>query len=813
MSQIALTAEEARAASREELFRRLASRPGGLSAAEAADRLKRYGYNEIPERRVNPIVRFLSYFWGPIPWMIESAVLISIVLGRWEDFAIIFSLLLFNAFVGSWQESKADTAVGMLKKNLAVRSIVFRDGRRVGVPARELVPGDVVRIRLGDIVPADVKLVDGEYLLVDESALTGESLPVDKHMSDIAYSGTVVRRGEMNGLVFATGTASYFGRTARLVAETKTVSHFQQALLNIGNYLISLALVLAVVVFIVGFIRQQGVLETLQFALILTVAAIPAALPAVLTTTMAVGAMDLAKRQAIVSRLIAIEELASMDVLCSDKTGTITENRLAIAGIESYAGFTKEDVLLAARLASREEDRDPIGMVIIERVEETGNVAARVDMYRPVSFSPFDPVSKRTIAVVEDSEGKRFSAAKGAPQVILGLTRDRQALSAGVLELIDAFATRGYRALGVAMTDELGRWRFVGLLALYDPPRKDSAETIATARSMGVDVKMVTGDHTAIAREIAAAVNMPTAVTTASCFLGRPEHEAEQIVEEADGFAEVFPEHKYRIVELLQARGHVVGMTGDGVNDAPALKKANVGIAVAGATDAARSSAAIILTEAGLSVIIDAIKKSREIFRRMNNYAIYRITETIRVLFFIALSIVVFGFYPVTALMIVLLALLNDFPIMTIAYDNVRYSKTPERWNFMTLLGISTLLGLIGVVSSFGLLYIGVVILQLSTAALQSLIYLKLSVSGHLVLFAARTTGPFWSIRPATPLLLAVFGTQLIATLIVVYGFLLPPIGWSLALFVWVYGVALFLITDFIKVRAYPLFERAGIRR
>ncbi len=453
-------------------------------------------------------------------------------------------------------------------------------------------------------------------------------------------------------------------------------------------------------------------------------------------------------------------------------------------------------------LSSREEDKDPIDVAIVEKSREE---EIDVSGYDLTKFEPFDPVSKRTEAEVEGPEGQ-FEAAKGAPQAILSLVEGVSEAS-NVDEKVNAFAAKGYRALGVARTDKAGAWRYVGLIALYDPPRDDSAETIKTAQSMGVEVKMVTGDHVAIAKEIASMVGMETEICPASAFVDKSDEEAETVIENADGFAQVFPEHKFRIVELLQSKGHIVGMTGDGVNDAPALKKADAGIAVSGATDAAKSAAAIVLTQPGLSVIIDAIKESRRIFRRMNSYAIYRISETIRVLFFITLSIVVFSFYPVTALMIVLLALLNDFAIMSIAYDRAEYSSQPDRWRMSSVMGMALFLGLIGTVESFGLLFFGLDYLHLSKEILQSFMYLKLSVAGHLIIFIARTKGHFWSYRPGNLLVGAVIGTQLIATLIAVYGFLIPPIGWRLAAIVWAYAIVVFLIIDQLKVRFYKFFD------
>lgn len=811
MPQGILSTEDAKNVPLKQLFQELSSSEKGLSSSESRSRLERYGPNEISEKKVNPFLKFLGYFWGPIPWMIEVAVILSAAINHWEDFWIILALLCLNAVVGFWQEHKADNAIELLKQKLALEARVLRDGKWNKLPARELVPGDVVRVRLGDLVPADIKLMEGDYLLADESTLTGESLPVEKHVSDLGYAGSTVRQGEMTALVVSTGMNTYFGKTASLVETAKTQSHFRKAIIKIGDYLIFLAIALVTVIFLVALFRHESLLETLQFALVLTVAAIPVALPAVLSVTMAIGAIALAKKEAIVSKLVAIEEMAGMDVLCSDKTGTITKNELTVAETVPLKGFTEKDVLLFGTLASRGEDKDPIDDAIIGKTKML-DFAAEIGSYKVTEFKPFDPVSKKTEVAVETADGKKFKVTKGAPQVILSLTANKETTGEEVNKSVDAFAAKGHRALGVAKTASDGNWQFVGLIALHDPPREDSAETIKTAQSMGIEVKMVTGDHMAIAKEIAKQVNLGTNIIQASSFLDKQDSEAQSVIEKAEGYAQVFPEHKYKIVESLQAKGHIVGMTGDGVNDAPALKKADAGIAVAGSTDAAKSAAAIVLTKPGLSVIIDSIKQSRKIFQRMTNYSIYRIAETIRVLLFITTSIIVFQFYPVTALMIILLALLNDAPIMTIAYDNVKYSDKPEKWNMRTLLSIATFLGVIGVFSSFLILYIGKDVFHLTPEVLQSFIYLKLSVAGHLTVFVARTKGHFWSVRPSKLLFAAVVITQLIATLITVYGFLLPAMGWGLAIFVWGFALTAFVLTDFIKTRLYNMLDHGGIK-
>jgi H+-transporting ATPase len=791
-----------------EVERRLGSSPDGLTAAEAQRRLAQYGPNEIEERKTNFLLKFLGYFWGPIPWMIEVAVVLSGVVRHWPDFFIILLLLVANAVVGFWEEREAGNAIAALKATLAVKARVLRDGKWINPAARELVPGDVIRLRLGDIVPADARLLGGDPVEVDQSALTGESLPAERKPGEAVFSGSIVRQGEIGAMVYATGGKTYFGRTANLVAQAHTVSHFQKAVLRIGNYLIILAVVLVAV--IIGFAIHRGdpVLATLQFALVLTVAAIPVAMPTVLSVTMAVGARLLAKKQAIVSRLVAIEELAGVDVLCADKTGTLTQNKLTLGDPFCLDNTPAGQVILCGALASRADNNDTIDLAVIGGLKDKDELKG----YSVLHFQPFDPVHKRTEATVKAGDGRTFRVTKGAPQVIMALSANAAQAAPAAGRAVDGFAARGFRSLGVARAEGDGPWRLLGVLPLFDPPREDAKATIATALAMGVKVKMVTGDALAIARETARKLGMGPEILDAA-GLGDPgkpaSAQAAESIEKADGFAQVFPEHKFHIVDVLQKRGHIVGMTGDGVNDAPALKKADCGIAVSGATDAARAAAAIVLMTPGLSVIIDAIKESRRIFQRMNSYAIYRITETLRVLFFMTLAILIFNFYPLTAVMIVMLALLNDGAILSIAYDNVHYKDKPEAWNMRVVLGVSTALGAVGVVSAFGLFYLGERVFHLDRAHIQTLMYLKLSVAGHLTIFLTRTRGPFWSIRPARALWAAVVGTQAVATLIAVYGLFMTPLGWGWAMFVWGYALAWFLVNDRVKLLAYRILGPA----
>ncbi len=789
-----------------EVEKRLGSSPDGLSHAEATKRLSQYGPNEIAEKKTNQFLKLLSYFWGPIPWMIEVAVLLSGVLAHWPDFFIILLLLFANALVGFTEEHSAGKAIDALKAQLAVKARVVRDGKWATPPSRELVPGDVIRMRLGDIVPADARLLDGDPVEVDESALTGESLPAERGPGDAVFSGSVIRQGEIGALVYGTGANTYFGQTAELVQDVPTASHFQKAVLRIGKFLILLALGMVVIITVVSILRGEPILTTLQFVLVLTVAAIPVAMPTVLSVTMAVGARLLAKKKAIVSRLVAIEELAGVDVLCSDKTGTLTQNKLTMGDPFALGKVPVDQVILSAALASRADDDDTIDLAVLAGLD--GKKA--LNGYKVVHFAPFDPVGKRTEATVKGPDGSTFKVTKGAPQVVLALAGNAAHVKSAVDEAVNGFAARGFRSLGVARAEGDGAWQFIGVLPLFDPPRKDAKATIATAVQMGVKVKMVTGDAIAIAQETAKALGMGTNILDAAS-IGDVKKKATATeaasIEAADGFAQVFPEHKFHIIDVLQKQGHIVGMTGDGVNDAPALKKADCGIAVSGATDAARAAASIVLMSPGLSVIIEAIKESRKIVQRMNSYAIYRISETLRVLVFVTAAILIFNFFPVTAIMIVVLALLNDGSILSIAYDNVHYKDQPEAWNMRLVIGMASVLGLIGPIAAFGLFFMADRGFHMDHAHLQTLMYLMLSVAGSLTIFLTRTRGPFWSIRPKRILLLAVLGAEAVATMLAGFGVLMTPLGLKWVLVVWGYSLAWFLVTDRVKLLAYRFLD------
>jgi len=785
-----------------QLLAELHSSVAGLTAIEALERLQHYGPNEIAERHRNPVLEFLGYFWAPIPWMIEVALALSLAARHWTDAVIIGVLLAMNGLVAYFEEHQAANAIAALKQRLASQARVLRDGAWMTVAVRELVPGDVVRVRLGDVMPADLRVLDDVTLEVDQSALTGESLAVSRGKGESLYSGSVLVRGEADALVCTTGASSYMGKTTELVESAGTVSHFQRAVLRIANYLIVIAVALVTLTVAVSLVRGNPTLQTLEFALVVTIASIPVALPAVLSVTMAIGARQLAHQQAVVSHLPAVEELGGIDVLCSDKTGTLTQNRLALAARWTAQGIPDNELLTVAALASRAEDNDLIDLAVIAAAGQRS--AAAVEQ-----FVPFDPVSKRTEARVGGADGQVFRVSKGAPQVIAALC-DGDGAAIEVDHVVERFAGHGHRSLGVAKTDGDGSWRLMGVLALADPPRDDSAATITAAKELGIDVKMVTGDQVAIGREIARQVGLGEQILDAGILDdGADDDDLGARVEATDGFAQVFPEHKYRIVRLLQARGHIVGMTGDGVNDAPALKQADAGIAVDGATDAARAAADVVLMAPGLSVIVAAIGQAREIFARLTSYATYRIAETIRVLLLITLAVVFMNFFPVTAAMIVFLAVLNDGAILSIAYDHVRGSPNPVKWDMRVVLTIATVLGVIGVVATFVLLFLADKVFGLSHDLIRTMIYLKLSVAGQLTIFLTRSRGPFWSRPTPAPIMLgAVIGAQTIATLIAVYGVAMTPLGWRWAGLVWAYAVTWFLFNDRVKLVAYSWLNR-----
>ncbi|KPK32474.1 MAG: metal-transporting ATPase [Chlamydiae bacterium SM23_39] len=785
----------------DELFQELKSNKNGLSSSEAKNRLQQLGPNKIEEKKKSIFLTFLKYFWGPIPWMIEIAAILSIILHHWPDFFIILTLLLINGIVDFWEEFQAGNAIKALKQKLALKAIVKRDGKWIEIDSSQIVLGDIILIKLGNIIPADAKLIEGEYLTIDQSSLTGESLPVTKKIKDVVYSGSIAKQGEMLALVTSTGKNTFFGKTTKLVEKAQPKSHFQKAILQIGDYLIYISLTLAFLLITIQSIKGDPFLELTQFVLILIVASIPVAMPAVLSVTMALGALKLAKMKAVVTKLESIEEMAGIDILCCDKTGTLTQNKLILKDPIIFKD-DKDKIILYGALASKIEGKDPIDLAVINGLKDK----KELNKYTQIKFFPFDPINKKTEATIKDEKGNIFYVSKGAPQVILSLCNPDSNFENLVKKEINNLGKKGHRTLGVAYSIDGKKWNFQGLLPLSDPLREDSIPTIAKAKEHGIKIKMLTGDNIAIANEIASELKIGNNINILN------KNNIEEKIEKSDGFAQIFPEHKYFIVKALQKLKHIVGMTGDGVNDAPALKQADVGIAVSNATDAARTASDLVLLAPGLSIIIKAIEEARMIFERMNSYAIYRITETVRIMFFIFFSILVFNFYPVTAIMIVLLALLNDIPIMTIVFDNALLSKTPVEWKMKRVISISTLLGITGLIATFLLLVIARDFLLLDIKSIQSLIFLKLSIAGHLSLFIARTKNTFFS-KPHPSLILfsAILATQCLAALIVGFGIFVAPLEWKYIGFTWAYALIWFVITDRIKILFYKHLDFQSI--
>ncbi|WP_460188682.1 plasma-membrane proton-efflux P-type ATPase [Thiomicrorhabdus hydrogeniphila] len=835
----------------------------GLSSTEAQQRLARYGANQITEKEDPLWHRFIKRFWGPIPWMIETAAILSAFLQKWEDFTVIIIMLLINVLLDFFQEHRALNALKVLKQQITQEVRVLRDGQYQRIAAKLLVPGDIIRLRIGDVVPADVQLLSGDFLSIDESSLTGESLPVTKREGEVGYSNTVIKQGEMIAFVVNTGSNTRFNSVVALVAKAslKERSHFQKMVMKIGNFLIFITLILVVMILVVGLLRGEDIFEIARFSLVLTVAAIPVALPAVLSVTMAVGALKLARKKAIVSRLTAIEELAGVDIFCSDKTGTLTKNEMQVAEPIVFEGYTEEELFIYAVMASKHENQDPIEIPLFHYLDEK-YPQSNWTQWQQHSFKPFDPINKQTSAQVSYQD-KQYEVYKGAAQVIVALANLSENALIAINQSVKLFADKGYRTLAVGVKELDGSIKLVGLIPLIDPEREDSTEVIQSMRANGVQVKMITGDNVAIAVEIGRRLGLSQRSLRASELTGKGNHEllgfakalsnaiyqklypdvsqvkarefSDEVMlaleqnfdiqnleqefvhthesvlidtlEAVDIFAEVRPEDKYTIIENLQKANHIVGMTGDGVNDAPALKKADCGFAVSNATDAARAAADIVLTSQGLSVINNAIDQARVTFERMKSYATFRVAESIRIILFMALSILLFNFYPITTLMIILLALLNDIPILAIAYDNTKISKAPVKWHLSSLLTVSSVLGVAGVISSF-MLYFFLREQGLSVELIQSLLFLKLIIAGHSTIYVTRTNDWFWkSPWPSPLLLMATFGTEIIATIMAVYGVLITPIGWEYALYIWLYAVVWFLVNDAIKMAVYKMLN------
>ncbi|MGA7193534.1 MAG: plasma-membrane proton-efflux P-type ATPase [Anaerolineales bacterium] len=768
----------------------------GLTTAEAQVRLKQFGPNVIPEEKPRPILLFLGKLWGPVPWMLELSVLLELFIGHDTQATIISLLLFFNAFISFYQENRSQNALALLKKKLSIQVKVRRDGFWQTLPSQELVPGDVIHLRVGDFIPADIDLLQGS-LSVDQSSLTGESLPVEIESGKKAYAGSMVQRGEADAQVSGTGTHTFFGKTAELVRTAKTPSHLEAIILGIVRYLIALDVILVVGVLIYSWLHAISFADSIPFALILLVASVPVALPATFTLASTLGARELAANGVLITRLTAIEEAAAMDVLCSDKTGTITQNLLTLSAIIPYGSHTEDDVLRLAAISSDEASQDPIDLAILKAAH--GRNLFEKEPER-IQFIPFDPLTKCTevIALLEDA---RVRIVKGFPRLVAAMTYNTPDPSSAV----DALAQQGYRVIGIAEGSE-ERLEFVGLLGLYDPPRQDSKNLIDSLRDLSVKVIMITGDSRATARAISSQVGLGDSVCSANEF-------RKKIMEntfDCSVVAGVLPEDKFLLVQNFQKGGHVVGMTGDGVNDAPALKQAEVGIAVSNATDVARAAASAILTNPGLSDVLSAVKIGRQIYQRMLTYTFNKIIKTFQIALFLSLGLFLTGYFVTTPRLVVLLLFANDFVTMSLASDNVSYSHKPDSWRIKPLVAGALVMAVAWLIFSFGILFLGHNIYHLDLVQLQTLVFVMLVFSGLANVYLVRERGPFWKSRPGRTLLLATIADVFVVSLLATQGILMGPISITIIAALAGLTLAYALVLDLFKV---VLFQQMGFRK
>ncbi len=702
--------------------------------------------------------------------MLELTMLLSFLLGNYLDVWVIGALLVVNAAIGFAQEQKASDAMETLRERLQVNARVLRDGGWQAIPAKELVPGDIVRVRAGDFVPADLKMIDGSNLGVDQSALTGESMVVEKKEDEILFSGATVKRGEANAVVVATGASTFFGTTTELLQTARPKLHMEEVTSKVARWLLVMVGALIALIMAWSYIEGLDLLQVLPLALVMVVFAVPVALPAMFTVSMAIGSLELAKKGVLVTRLSASEDAASMDILCADKTGTITSNKLSVTDVIAAEGFHDDDVIANGALASQEANQDPIDIAFISAANERNLVN---NSYVQKRFVPFDPKTRRTEALLVSGRGE-YRVMKGAAETVAqacGL----DLRGAGMEQKMNDFAARGYRTLAVAISGPDSALRFCGLVALYDAPRPDSKKLIRELAELGVSVKMLTGDALPIAKEISNQIGLGDSLVRASDLKSETEKQpskAIEIAEKSSGFAEIYPEDKYLIVKSLQAGGHITGMTGDGVNDAPALRQAEVGVAVSNATDVAKGAASAVLTDAGLSNIVGLIKVGRMIYQRIVTWTLSKIVKTFQVAVFIALAFFLTGYYVVSALDIILLLLFLDFVTISLSTDRVRWSRLPEKWNVTGLVKVGVLLGGVTVTELLGLLFLGLRYLGLSDdiGSLQTFSFAALFYLGIFTILIVRERGLFWNSSPSRTLMVALIADMVLVAGLVTVG-------------------------------------------
>lgn len=791
----------------DEIYKELETTKGGLSSDEVKKRIKIFGPNDIKEAKRNKILDFFKRYWGPMPWMLEFAIVLTIILDHYTESIIIFLLLTINAIIGYFQSQNSQKAVQLLKNNLEIKAKVFRDGKLIQIEAKEIVPGDIITLKRGDLIPADVKIIEGE-LSIDESALTGESLPKDIYIGDVIFSSSIVKRGEAKCVVVNTGSNTYFGKTVELVKIAKPKSKQVELMLSIVKYMMYLGIFASVVVSIYGIYIQKDILFILSIVVIFLIGAIPVALPAVLTIVQAVGAIELSKKGVLVTRLDSIEDGASIDIFCFDKTGTITQNNLTVVDSVAFGDYTKEDVIRMAALASVKDSMDAIDLSIINYAKKE-----KIDLsdYEKISYDHFNPESKKTQAVVKLEE-KSIKIIKGAAQTIMELCDDISGICLmQSKESIKKFSEKGSRTIAIALTDDhdLEKYELVGFLAIADPPRDDSKSMIAEIRKLGIKCLMLTGDSIAIAKEIAGQVGIGSNIFQMVDLEGFDHTQQLKLIEDSDGFAEVYPEDKYNIVKLLQENGHVVGMTGDGVNDSPALKQADLGTAVSDATDVARASASIVLTEPGLSEIIDAIKISRKTYQRMLTWVINKITKVVEVVVLFSVGFFWTKNIVITLLGMSLLVFANDFVTMSIATDNVESTDSPNTWDIKNLIKASFLLGFLFALVDLIIIYIGLNYFQLDFIRIQTLIMLSLVFNTQFRILMVRERNHFWTSLPNKHLLMINILTIIVFMIIVSFGVFVPALLLSQVLITLGVTFVLMIMLDFVKFYIFRWFKIA----
>ena len=700
--------------------------------------------------------------------MLEITIVLTIVLHKYLDFYVVTALLLLNVVLGFAQEQRANAALEALKQKLHVVTKVLRNGVWKTVPARELVPGDIVRVRAGDFVPADLRIIEGN-VEVDQSALTGESLTVSREKGDLVFSGSIIRRGEITGVVVGTGSHTYFGKTVELVKIAKPKLHMEEVIQQVVKWLLVIVIVLLGAALTISALKGENLFDLLPLSLVLLVSAIPVALPAMFTITMALGSMELSRKGVLVTRLSASEDAASMDTLCVDKTGTITYNRLSVVDVAPLNGYTQDDVIAYGTIASQEADQDPIDMAFI-REAKSRNI--NLSKYVVKQFIPFDPSTKRTEAIVVLPDGDDAKIVKGAVNVIEQLCKMDENTKKHINEIVNNMAENGYRSIGVGLIDE-DKSELVGIVGLYDKPRDDSAKLISELKDLGISVKMLTGDAAPIAKKMAKLVGLGENITNASEFR-KIEDEAKiaEIVEKSDGFAEIYPEDKYKIVKALQTKKHITGMTGDGVNDAPALRQAEVGIAVSNATDVAKGAASVVLTQEGLINIVDLVKIGRMIFQRIITWIFNKVIKVFQIVVFVIAAFFIWGKFIVGAYDVLLLLFLIDFVTLSISTDHVRWSRKPDRWDVNWLVKVSIALGVAVVIESLFIAYIGIKYFNLlsNTYLMHTYGFDILLLSGMFTIFVVRERGHFWDSRPSNVLLTAIIADIIISSLISIIG-------------------------------------------